>query len=180
VSTVSGSVPVSASVTVVGFLIVEGVQFKLDGANLGTETRARRTRSPGYACREQWLTYPDGVARDAFGARYTPTHHGDGLGNAPPPDTTPRHGITSRAAAERYRDVTVTASASDNVGVAGVQFPGGCAALGARTPRPVLGLLEHYSRERRLAHPDCGRARRRRQPDHFRGGHGDSLECTAA
>src|SRR5262245_51966690 len=36
-STVSGTVPVSASVSIIGALIVAGVQFKLDGANLGGE-----------------------------------------------------------------------------------------------------------------------------------------------
>src|SRR5437667_2242271 len=36
-STVSGSIPVSASVTIIGSLTVAGVQFKLDGANLGAE-----------------------------------------------------------------------------------------------------------------------------------------------
>ena len=36
-STVSGTVPVTASVTIVGALTVRGVQFKLDGANLGAE-----------------------------------------------------------------------------------------------------------------------------------------------
>src|SRR5712691_3095442 len=36
-SPVSSTVPVTASVTVVGTLTVRGVQFKLDGANLGAE-----------------------------------------------------------------------------------------------------------------------------------------------
>src|SRR3989442_5927806 len=36
-STVSGTVPVTASVTSVGALTVAGVQFKLDGNNLGAE-----------------------------------------------------------------------------------------------------------------------------------------------
>src|SRR5438876_11111871 len=36
-STVSGTVPVTASVTIVGALTVAGVQFKLDGNNLGAE-----------------------------------------------------------------------------------------------------------------------------------------------
>src|SRR2546423_15512029 len=36
-STVSGTVPVSASVSIIGLITVRGVQFKLDGANLGAE-----------------------------------------------------------------------------------------------------------------------------------------------
>src|SRR5689334_6428476 len=39
-STVSGPIPVTASVSIVGSLLVAGVQFKLDGANLGTEDTA--------------------------------------------------------------------------------------------------------------------------------------------
>jgi hypothetical protein len=36
-STVGGTIPVSATVTALGGLTVQGVQFKLDGANLGAE-----------------------------------------------------------------------------------------------------------------------------------------------
>src|SRR5688572_1737620 len=36
-STVSGTVPVTASVSIVGSLTVAGVRFQLDGANLGAE-----------------------------------------------------------------------------------------------------------------------------------------------
>src|SRR6266699_462380 len=36
-SPVSGTVPVSASVSIIGLITVRGVQFKLDGANLGAE-----------------------------------------------------------------------------------------------------------------------------------------------
>src|SRR5438067_4045018 len=36
-STISGTITASASVTIVGSLTVAGVQFKLDGANLGAE-----------------------------------------------------------------------------------------------------------------------------------------------
>src|SRR5437667_7033370 len=36
-STVSGSIAVSASVTIIGSLTVAAVQFKLDGANLGAD-----------------------------------------------------------------------------------------------------------------------------------------------
>jgi predicted Zn-dependent protease len=38
-STVTGTVPVAASVSIVGALTVRGVQFKLDGNNLGAEVR---------------------------------------------------------------------------------------------------------------------------------------------
>ena len=42
-SPVSGTVPVSASVTIIGALTVRGVQFKLDGANLGAEGKEPST-----------------------------------------------------------------------------------------------------------------------------------------
>ncbi len=69
-STVSGSITVSASVTIIGSLTVTGVQFKLDGANLGAED----TSAP-YAI--SWDTTGTGngshtliaVARDLLGLR---------------------------------------------------------------------------------------------------------------
>jgi hypothetical protein len=36
-ATVAGTVTVKASVSIVGSLVVAGVQFQLDGRNLGTE-----------------------------------------------------------------------------------------------------------------------------------------------
>src|SRR5256884_1610132 len=48
-SPVSGTVPVTASVTIVGSLAVAGVQFKLDGNNLGAED----TSAP---CSVSWNT----------------------------------------------------------------------------------------------------------------------------
>src|SRR6058998_499306 len=71
-STVSGSIAVSAGVTIIGSLTVAGVQFKLDGANLGAED----TSAP-YAV--SWDTTRTGngshtltaVARDLLGLRWT-------------------------------------------------------------------------------------------------------------
>src|SRR3989449_39610 len=69
-STVSGTVTVSASVTIVGLLTVAGVQFKLDGANLGGED----TSSP-YSVSWNTTSSSNGshtitaVARDAAGNR---------------------------------------------------------------------------------------------------------------
>src|SRR6266702_6116313 len=71
-STVSGSITVSASVTIVGSLTVAGVQFKLDGANLGAED----TSSP-YAVSWDTTAASNGshtltaVARDLLGLQYT-------------------------------------------------------------------------------------------------------------
>src|SRR3989442_1168808 len=66
-STVSGTVPVSASVTIVGALTVQSVQFKIDGVNLG----APDTSAP-YSVPWNTLTVGNGshtvgaVARDGI------------------------------------------------------------------------------------------------------------------
>src|SRR5436190_4878492 len=71
-STVSGTVPVTASVTSVGALTVAGVQFKLDGNNLGAED----TSAP-YSVSWNTTTAGNGshtltaVARDSLGMLWT-------------------------------------------------------------------------------------------------------------
>ena len=132
-STVSGSITVSASVSVAG-LLVKGVHFTLDGAALGSED----TAAP-YAV--SWNTTAAGngshtlkaIARDALGLTYNSEPVTVTVSNAPPPDTTPPTvGITSPASGATVSGtVNVTASASDNVGVAGVQFMVDGATLGA-------------------------------------------------
>src|SRR5437867_3104812 len=121
-STVSGSIPVTASVSIVGSLLVRGVQFKLDGANLG----AQDTAAP-YSV--SWNTTAVGngshtltaVARDAAGNRTTSSAVSVTVSNA---DTTPPAvSITSPSSGATVSGTaTVSASASDNVGVVGVQF----------------------------------------------------------
>ncbi len=127
-STVANTVPVSASVSIVGSLTVASVQFKLDGANLG----ARDTSAP-YSVSWNTTTVGNGshtltaVARDILGVQFTSAPVTVTVSNAPPPpppDTTPPTvSITSPAAGATVSGTTsLTASASDNVGVAGVQF----------------------------------------------------------
>src|SRR5438552_13832141 len=133
-STVSGSITVSASVTIVGSLTVAGVQFKLDGANLGAEDI-----SAPYAV--SWDTTRTGngshtlaaVARDLLGLQWRSDPVTVTVSNGPPPDTTPPTvSITSPSSGSTVSGaITVTASASDNVGVAGVQFMLDGANLGA-------------------------------------------------
>ena len=127
-STVSGTVPVSASVSIVGSLTVASVQFRLDGANLGAQDI-----SAPYSV--SWNTTASGngshtltaVARDLLGVQFTSAPVTVTVNNAPPPppaDTTPPTvSITSPGNGQTIAaTVTVTAGASDNVGVAGVQF----------------------------------------------------------
>src|SRR5690349_17105852 len=131
-STVAGTVPVSASVSIVGALTVAGVQFKLDGANLGAEDTSAPYSVP-------WNTASVGngshtlsaVARDGLlGLTFSSAPVTVTVNNAPPPpppppaDTTPPTvSITSPAnGATIHGTVTVTAAAADDVGVVGVQF----------------------------------------------------------
>jgi len=141
-STVSGTITVSASVSPLGVL-VGGVQFKLDGAKLGSED----TSAP-YAV--SWNTTGVGngshsltaVARDALGLTYSSSPVTVTVSNAPPPDTTPPAvGITSPAnGATVSGTISVSASASDNVGVAGVQFKLDGANLGAEDKSSPYGV----------------------------------------
>ena len=120
---VSGTITVSASAS--DNRGVVGVQFKYNGINLGAED----TTAP-YSVSANTITIPNGaytftaVARDAAGNRTTSAPVTVTVANAPPPDTaSPTVGITSPAAGATVSGtITLTANASDNVGVVGVQF----------------------------------------------------------
>src|SRR5439155_1103173 len=104
---------------------VAGVQFRIDGANFGAEdTTAPYSISwntTGAANGSHTLT---AVARDAAGNRTTSAPVTVTVANAPPPDTTPPTvSISSPSNGQTISaTVTVSANASDNVGVVGVQF----------------------------------------------------------
>jgi chitodextrinase len=106
---------------------VAGVQFKLDGANLGSED----TTNPYSVSWNSTLSTNGShsltaVARDAAGNTTTATTITVTVNNVtpPPPDTTaptvsissPSNGSTQSAA------ISLTATATDNIGVVGVQF----------------------------------------------------------
>jgi predicted secreted protein len=120
-STVSGGITVSANVSIIGGLTVAGVQFKLDGVNLGAEDGAAPYSIP-------WNTKTAGngshaltaVARDLLGVRWTSQPVTVTVFN----DTTaPTVSMTTPAPSSTVRGTAaVNANASDNVGVAGVQF----------------------------------------------------------
>ena len=132
-ATVTATITVSASVSPAGVL-VGGVQFKLDGGNLGAEDTTAPYAVPwsttGASNGSHTLT---AVARDALGLLYASRPVTVTVSNAPPPDTTPPAvGITSPVGGATVSGTTsVSATASDNVGVAGVQFLLDGAALGA-------------------------------------------------
>jgi hypothetical protein len=120
-STVGGTIPINATVTTLGGLTVQGVQFKVDGANVGAED----TASP-YSV--QWDTRTvsnashtlTAVARDALGVLWTSDPVMVTVFNDKTPPTV---ALTAPALGAALRGTTtVSADASDNVGVVGVQF----------------------------------------------------------
>src|SRR5712691_3600063 len=149
-ATVSDTTTVSASVSIIGALTVSSVQFQVDGANLG----ARDTSAP-YAVSWNTTTAGDGphtltaVARDLLGVQFTSAPVTVTVASAPPPppppsgDTTPPTvSITSpREGATVRGTVRLTASASDNVGVVGVQFFGDGTALGDEVTTAPYSIL---------------------------------------
>jgi hypothetical protein len=129
-ATVSGTTAVVANVSIIGSLTVSGVQFKLDGANLGAEDTTAPYSIP-------WNTATAGngshtltaVARVGLVLSWTSDPVAVTVLNDPTPPTVsmtaPSPGAIVRGS------ITITASASDNVGVAGVQFRLDGANLGA-------------------------------------------------
>jgi len=129
-ATVAGTITVSASVSVVGSLVVAGVQFELDGANLGGED----TAAP-YSVSWNTTTTGNGshtltaVARDTLGLRFTSNPVTVTVSNDKTAPTVSISAPTSGSTVTGTR--TVNASASDNVGVIGVQFQLDGVSLGA-------------------------------------------------
>ncbi|HMC71358.1 MAG TPA: Ig-like domain-containing protein, partial [Mycobacteriales bacterium] len=131
-TTVTGTITVAATVSTVGSVTVQGVQFKLDGVNLG----AQDTTAP-YSVPWDTKTATNAshtltaVARDIVGIEYTSEPVTVTVFNDKTPPTV---SITAPAAGATVSStITVTASASDNVGVAGVQFKLDGANLGAES-----------------------------------------------
>ena len=126
-ATVSGSVAIAANAS--DNVGVVGVQFKIDGGNLGAED----TSAP-YSVSWPSGNVPNGshtitaFARDAAGntatSQRTVTVSNTTSPPPPPGDTTdPTVGLTTPAAGATVSgSVAIAANASDNVGVVGVQF----------------------------------------------------------
>src|SRR3989475_653412 len=134
-ATVSGTITVSVNAT--DNVGVAGVQFKLDGANLGTEvTAAPYTTSWNTTLAAIGVHTLTAVARDAAGNTATATAVSVTVADTTPPAvsmTAPSAGSTVSGT------ISVSASATDNVGVVGVQFKLDGANLGAEvTTAPYL------------------------------------------
>jgi alpha-tubulin suppressor-like RCC1 family protein len=129
-STVSGTTAISASAS--DNMGVVGVQFKVDGVNLGAED----TVAP-YSISWNTTTVANGAhtvtatARDAAGNSAVLTI-GVTVSNVASDTTAPTVSVTSPVAGATVSDsVTISANASDNVGVVGVQFKVGGVNVGA-------------------------------------------------
>src|SRR6267378_4785824 len=87
--TVSGTVEVRASVILNGVIAVGGVQFQVDGANIGGEDGSYpysvSWNTTGAANGSHKLT---AVARSTLGLRFTSNAVAVTVNNGPPPDTT--------------------------------------------------------------------------------------------
>ena len=130
-ATVSGTITVTASAS--DNVGVVGVQFYSNGAALGAED----TTAP-YSVSANTTTVANGsytltaVARDAAGNRTTSAPRTVTVSNTAADTTPPTVSVTSPASGATVSGtVNVTASASDNVGVLGVQFYSNGTALGA-------------------------------------------------
>src|SRR5205814_1490122 len=125
--TVRGTVPVTPSViNIIGALTVRGVQFKLDGANLGAED----TTAP-YSVSWNTTTATNGshtltaVARDAAGNATTSAPVTVTVGSGGGDTTPPTAAITAPSnGAWTGNSIHIVATASDNVGLASVKIYG--------------------------------------------------------
>src|SRR2546426_344844 len=122
-ATVSGTTSVTASAS--DNVGVVGVQFMRDGVALGAEdTSAPYSVSWNTTGVANGSHTVSAVARDAAGNPRTSATVTVTVSNGPPPDTTaPSVSITSPANGQTVKGtVSVSADASDNVGVVDVQF----------------------------------------------------------
>jgi hypothetical protein len=129
-ATVSGTTTVTANVSIVGSLTVSGVQFKLDGVNLGAEDRTApysipwNTTAASNGSHTLTAVARVGLVLFSTSEPVTVTVLNDTI--APTVSiASPPSGTTVSGA------ITITANASDNVAVAGVQFRLDGAAIGA-------------------------------------------------
>ncbi|HMC67753.1 MAG TPA: Ig-like domain-containing protein, partial [Mycobacteriales bacterium] len=120
-STVTGTITVSATVTIIGAATVQSVQFKLDGVNLGApDTTAPYSISWDTRTTTNASHTLTAVARDLIGIEYTSDAVTVTVFNDKTPPTV---AITSPSSGAFVKGtITISASAFDNIGVAGVRF----------------------------------------------------------
>ena len=150
-------------------MYVNGTQNGVQPATAAIPTSSGPLRFGGNGVWDEWFAGLIDEVR-VYNRALTATEvQGDmntGIGGAPPPpDTTPPTvSVTAPAAGATVSgtNVTVSANASDNVGVAGVQFKLDGANLGAEdTSAPYSHHLGYDSRRERAPLAHCGSPRRR-------------------
>jgi large repetitive protein len=159
-ASVSGTTSIAATAS--DNVGVVGVQFFVDGSALGSED----TNAP-YSTSWNTRQIADGAhaltarARDAAGNTNTSATVNVTVANAPAPDTTlPTVSITAPANGATVAGTTsVTANASDNVGVAGVQFFVDGSALGAEDTAAPYSVSWSTTQVANGAHALTARAR---------------------
>src|SRR5256886_1164740 len=120
-SSVSGTTPVNASVSIVGSLTVSQVQFFRDGNFIGSDSSAPYSVSWNTTSTNNGSHTLTAVATDILGVRCTADPATVAVSNGPPPDTTPPSVPTGlRATAVSSSQINLSwAASADNVGVSG-------------------------------------------------------------
>src|SRR5256886_1195121 len=120
-SSVSGTTPVNASVSIVGSLTVSQVQFFRDGNFIGSDSSAPYSVSWNTTSTNNGSHTLTAVATDILGVRWNSDPVTVTVSNGPPPDTTPPSVPTGlRATAVSSSRINLSwAASSDNVGVSG-------------------------------------------------------------
>ena len=176
--TVSGTVTLTATAT--DNVGVAGVQFLVDNNPLAAED----TTSP-YGVSWNTTTVANGAhtltarARDAAGNTTTSAPVTVTVANAAADTTPPTVAITAPATnATVSGTVTLNATATDNVGVAGVQFLVDNNRAGRRGHRLALQrVVEHHDGRQRHPHADRASPRRRRQHHNLGAGDRHRRQC---
>jgi hypothetical protein len=158
-ATVSGTLGVTANAA--DNVGVAGVQFLLDGANLGAEdTTAPYSVSWNSTGSSNGTHVLSARARDAAGNQTTSTTVSVTVSNAAGDTTPPTVNISAPAAgATLSGTLSVTASAADNVGVAGVQFLLDGANLGTEVTTAPYAVTWNSASSSNGAHVLSARAR---------------------
>src|SRR2546426_6423720 len=127
-ATVSGTVPVTASVTIIGSLTVSRVDFYRDGNLIGSDSAAPYSVSWNTTSTNNSSHTLTAVATDVLSVQWNSAPVTVTVSNGPPPDTTAPSvptGLTAAAVSSSQINLSWTAS-TDNVGVTGYNiFRGG-------------------------------------------------------
>src|SRR5436853_6489021 len=117
-SPVSGTIPVNASVSIIGSLTVSRVEFYRDGNLIGSDSAAPYSVSWNTTSTNNGSHTLTAVATDILGVRWNSDPVTVTVSNGPPPDTTPPSvptGLRATAVSSSHINLSSAAS-SDHVG----------------------------------------------------------------